>query len=81
MSIWYVPRVTYTVGLYYVRQVTYIMDIWHVRHVTYAGGRYMICPPCDLYCGYGYMTFPLWARGPQGLGWGAELTHTATGEW
>ena len=25
--------------------------------------------------------FPLWARGPQRLGWGAELTHTATGEW
>ena len=24
---------------------------------------------------------PLWARGPQRLGWGAELTHTATGEW
>ena len=24
---------------------------------------------------------PLWARGPQHLGWGAELTHTATGEW
>ena len=25
--------------------------------------------------------FPLWAWGPQRLGWGAELTHTATGEW
>ena len=25
--------------------------------------------------------FPLWARGPQRLGWGAELTHTTTGEW
>ena len=24
---------------------------------------------------------PLWAQGPQRLGWGAELTHTATGEW
>ena len=24
---------------------------------------------------------PLWARGPQRLGWGAELTHTATREW
>ena len=24
---------------------------------------------------------PLWARGPQRLGLGAELTHTATGEW
>ena len=24
---------------------------------------------------------PLWARGPQRLGWEAELTHTATGEW
>ena len=24
---------------------------------------------------------PLWSRGPQRLGWGAELTHTATGEW
>ena len=24
------------------------------------------------------MNFPLWARGPQRLGWGAELTHTAT---
>ena len=24
---------------------------------------------------------PLWARGPQRLGWGTELTHTATGEW
>ena len=24
---------------------------------------------------------PLWARGPQRLGWGAEFTHTATGEW
>ena len=26
-------------------------------------------------------TIPLWARGPQRLGWGAELTHTANGEW
>ena len=24
---------------------------------------------------------PLWARRPKRLGWGAELTHTATGEW
>ena len=27
------------------------------------------------------IVIPLWARGPQRLGWGAELTHTATGEW
>ena len=27
------------------------------------------------------VSFPLWARGPQRLGWGTELTHTATGEW
>ena len=26
-------------------------------------------------------SLPLWARGPQRLDWGAELTHTATGEW
>ena len=37
---------------------------------------FIIC--CDWCC---HFPFPLWARGPQRLGWGAELTHTATGEW
>ena len=34
-----------------------------------------------VYTKYFYYGLPLWAREPQHLGWGAELTHTATGEW
>ena len=38
-----------------------------------------ICHLVTLMCSS--TSLPLWARGPQRLGWGAELTHTATGEW
>ena len=37
--------------------------------------------PYILFYHYLFSLLPLWARGPQRLGWGAELTHTATGEW